>query len=79
MADLQALTRCIMDSLPGGVLTTDEHGRVLAVEQAAATIITGREAGDLLGADVSHVLELPADAGSARSTDPTRGSSSSST
>ena len=58
MADLQALTRCILDSLPGGVLTTDAQGRVLAVNRAA-TLITGRSAGEMLGADVGAVLGLP--------------------
>jgi two-component system sensor histidine kinase PilS (NtrC family) len=58
MADLQALTRCILDSLPGGVLTTDPQGRVLAVNRAAA-LITGRSAGEMLGADVGAVLQLP--------------------
>ena len=58
MADLQALTRTIMDSLPGGVLTTDEHGRVVAANRAA-TLITGRSTAELLGLDVASVLELP--------------------
>jgi two-component system sensor histidine kinase PilS (NtrC family) len=57
IADLQALTRHIMDSLPGGVLTTDDRGRILAANPAAATI-TGRGVDELLGADVTQVLQV---------------------
>jgi two-component system sensor histidine kinase PilS (NtrC family) len=57
IADLQALTRHIMDSLPGGVLTTDERGRILAANPAAASI-TGRNLNEMLGADVTQVLQV---------------------
>jgi two-component system sensor histidine kinase PilS (NtrC family) len=62
IADLQVLTRCIMDSLPGGVLTADERGRVLAANRAAVSI-TGRGPDELLGATVDRVLQLPHDLG----------------
>ena len=58
IADLQAFNRCVVDSLPGGVLTTDERGIILSANRAAA-VITGRPADTMVGAPVQGVLGLP--------------------
>jgi two-component system sensor histidine kinase PilS (NtrC family) len=58
IANLQAFNQCVIDSLPGGVLTTDEEGRILTVNRAAESI-TGRTTRDMLGRAVDDVLELP--------------------
>lgn len=57
IADLQAVNRRIVDSLPGGLLTTDEHGVVASANRAAETI-TELPAARTLGQPIERVLQL---------------------
>jgi two-component system sensor histidine kinase PilS (NtrC family) len=59
IAHLQAFNERVVDSLPGGVLTTDERGHIISVNRAAI-LITGRAAREMLGVPVDAVLEMPA-------------------
>lgn len=58
LATLEAYNQHVIDSLTGGLLTTDADGRVLTFNRAA-TAITGLAADDALGRRVWHVLQLP--------------------
>ena len=58
IADLQAFSRHVIDSLTGGLATTDRSGRVLTFNRAA-TAITGVSAPDAQGKAVWRVLQLP--------------------
>jgi two-component system sensor histidine kinase PilS (NtrC family) len=58
IADLQAFSRYVIDSLTGGLATTDRSGRVLTFNRAA-TAITGISAPDAQGKAVWRVLQLP--------------------
>jgi two-component system sensor histidine kinase PilS (NtrC family) len=58
LADLQAFSQHVIDSLTSGLATCDIEGRLLTFNHAAETItgLTGREA---IGADVREALQLP--------------------
>ncbi len=58
IANLQAFNQNIIDSLTGGLLTTDVNGRILSFNRAAETI-TGQRATSVAGRDVGEVLQLP--------------------
>jgi two-component system, NtrC family, sensor histidine kinase PilS len=58
IADLQAFSQHIIDSLTSGLATSDTHGRVLTFNRAAETI-TGIPAAAALGHKVAEVLQLP--------------------
>ena len=58
IANLQAFNQDVIDSLPGGLITTDITGRILSFNHAAE-IITGLAAGDVIGRDVGDALQLP--------------------
>jgi two-component system sensor histidine kinase PilS (NtrC family) len=60
IADLQAFNECVIQSLTGGLATTDLDGRVLTFN-AAGEQITGWRAADVRGRPVEQVLQLPAD------------------
>jgi two-component system, NtrC family, sensor histidine kinase PilS len=57
--DLQAFSQHVIDSLTGGLLTSDHGGRVLTVNRAAESI-TGHTADECRGRRVWEVLQLPA-------------------
>lgn len=59
IADLQAYSEHIIDSLTMGLVTTDLGGRVLTFNRAAETI-TGHARGSMPGLEVAGVLALPA-------------------
>ncbi len=61
IADLQAFSRHIIDSLTSGVASTDLAGRIITFNRAAETI-TGLSATSAVGAYAGDVLQLPADA-----------------
>jgi two-component system sensor histidine kinase PilS (NtrC family) len=61
IADLQALNQHVIDSLPSGLATTDNTGRVLTFNRAAENI-TGRSFASVLGVPISEVLHLPDEA-----------------
>jgi two-component system sensor histidine kinase PilS (NtrC family) len=61
IADLQALNQHVIDSLPSGLATTDNTGRVLTFNRAAEHI-TGRSFASVLGSPITEVLHLPDDA-----------------
>ncbi|MGH6690903.1 MAG: two-component system sensor histidine kinase NtrB, partial [Gammaproteobacteria bacterium] len=58
MADLRAYNEYVIDSLLSGLVTTDQEGRILTFNKAAAAI-TGVPAEQAVGQDVSEVLQLP--------------------
>jgi two-component system sensor histidine kinase PilS (NtrC family) len=60
IADLQAFSRHIIDSLTSGLATMDTRGRVLTFNRSAEHI-TGIPAAAALGAEASDVLQLPQD------------------
>jgi two-component system sensor histidine kinase PilS (NtrC family) len=74
IANLQAFSEHVIDSLTSGLVTTDQGGRVLTFNRAAEAI-TGHAARDVIGRAVAEVLQLPpqeaaavkADLGGARS------------
>jgi two-component system sensor histidine kinase PilS (NtrC family) len=59
IADLQAFSRHIIDSLTSGLATTDVDGTILTFNRAAEQI-TGVPAPAAIGAHASDVLQLPA-------------------
>jgi two-component system, NtrC family, sensor histidine kinase PilS len=61
IADLQALNQHVIDSLPSGLATTDNTGRILTFNRAAEHI-TGRSFASVLGSPITEVLHLPDDA-----------------
>ena len=58
LADLQAFSQHIIDSLMSGLATTDMEGRVLTFNRAAETI-TGIPATDAVGQSIADVLQMP--------------------
>jgi two-component system sensor histidine kinase PilS (NtrC family) len=58
LADLQALSEHVIDSLLSGLAATDMDGRILTFNRAAETI-TGIPAAEALGSGVQDVLQLP--------------------
>jgi two-component system sensor histidine kinase PilS (NtrC family) len=60
IADLQAFSRHIIDSLTSGVASTDLGGRILTFNRAAETI-SGVPAASAIGSYVGEVLQLPPD------------------
>ena len=60
IANLQAYSEHIIDSLTMGLVTTDLSGRVLTFNRAAEAI-TGHASGSVPGQDVAELLRLPAD------------------
>jgi two-component system sensor histidine kinase PilS (NtrC family) len=61
IADLQALNQHVIDSLPSGLATTDNTGKILTFNRAAEHI-TGRSFASVLGVPISEVLHLSDDA-----------------
>src|SRR3954469_8810991 len=62
IADLQAFSQHVIDSLTSGLATSDIDGQLLTFNRAATTI-TGVKASDAVGQPASVVLQLPADFG----------------
>ena len=60
LADLQAFSQHIIDSLQSGLATIDPAGRVMTFNRAAETI-TGLPAHDAIRRPASEVLQLPAE------------------
>lgn len=60
LADLQAFSQHIIDSLMSGLATTDMDGKVLTFNRAAEAI-TGIRAGDAAGRSIADVLQMPDD------------------
>jgi two-component system sensor histidine kinase PilS (NtrC family) len=58
IADLRAYNEYVIDSLLSGLVTTDNEGRVLTFNKAAATI-TGIPTEQAVGQNVGEVLQLP--------------------
>ena len=61
IADLQALNQHFIDSLPSGLATTDNTGRILTFNRAAENI-TGRSSASVAGRPIAEVLNIPGDA-----------------
>jgi two-component system sensor histidine kinase PilS (NtrC family) len=66
IADLQALNQHVIDSLPSGLATTDNTGRILTFNRAAENI-TGRSSASVAGRPIAEVLNIPGDAVGAQS------------
>jgi two-component system, NtrC family, sensor histidine kinase PilS len=60
LADLQAFSQHVIDSLMSGLTTTDVEGTILTFNHAAEAI-TGTPAGRAIGGAVTDVLQLPRD------------------
>jgi two-component system sensor histidine kinase PilS (NtrC family) len=60
LADLQAFSQHIIDSLMSGLATTDMEGKVLTFNRAAEAI-TGITANDAIGRSIVDVLQMPDD------------------
>jgi two-component system, NtrC family, sensor histidine kinase PilS len=58
IADLQALNQHVIDSLPSGLATTDNAGRILTFNRAAE-LITGHSFASVIGRQIGTVLQLP--------------------
>jgi two-component system, NtrC family, sensor histidine kinase PilS len=58
LADLQAFSQHVIDSLRSGLATTDIDGRILTFNRAAESI-TGIAADEAVGRPASEVLQLP--------------------
>jgi two-component system sensor histidine kinase PilS (NtrC family) len=58
IADLQAFSQHVIDSLASGLATTDRQGRILTFNRAAEAI-TGHGAASVVGRRIEDVLELP--------------------
>jgi len=58
IADLQALSQHVIDSLTSGLAATDIDGRILTFNRAAETI-TAIAALDAIGREIQEVLQLP--------------------
>jgi two-component system sensor histidine kinase PilS (NtrC family) len=58
LADLQAFSQYVIDSLMSGLATTDIDGRVLTFNRAAETI-TRMPAADAVGRSIADVLQFP--------------------
>ncbi len=61
LADLQAFSQYVINSLTSGLVTTDIDGRVLTFNRAAEAI-TGLSAKDVAGRTATDVLQMPAEA-----------------
>ena len=61
IADLQALNQHVIDSLPSGLATIDNTGRILTFNRAAENI-TGRSSASVAGRPIAEVLNIPGDA-----------------
>src|SRR5262249_20572457 len=59
IADLQALNQHVIDSLPSGLVTTDQALRVLTFNRGAEAI-TGVAVREAVGRPIDEVLQLPA-------------------
>ena len=59
LADLQAFSEYVINSMTSGLATCDMRGRVLTFNGAASGI-TGIEAADAIGGSAMNVLQLPA-------------------
>ncbi len=66
LADLQAFSQHVIDSLTSGLVTTDTDGCVLTFNRAAQAI-TGISPDDAVGHTATEVLQLPAEAARALS------------
>jgi two-component system, NtrC family, sensor histidine kinase PilS len=62
IADLQAFSQHVIDSLTSGLATSDIEGQLLTFNRAAAAI-TGIKPGDAVGQPAAAVLQLPAEFG----------------
>jgi len=62
IADLQALSQHVIDSLMSGLAATDIDGRILTFNRAAETI-TGIPSADAVGRAIQEVLQLPREFG----------------
>ena len=60
LADLQAFSQHVIDSLMSGLATTDMDGRVLTFNRAAETI-TRIPSADAVGRPIAEILQWPAD------------------
>jgi two-component system sensor histidine kinase PilS (NtrC family) len=60
LADLQAFSEHVINSLTGGLATTDIEGRILSFNKAAEAI-TGATAGQVVGRHAAQVLQLPSE------------------
>lgn len=58
LADLQAFSQHVIDSLTSGLATTDQQGRILTFNRAAEAI-TGFRASEVLGREAAEVLQFP--------------------
>jgi two-component system sensor histidine kinase PilS (NtrC family) len=58
IADLQAFSQHVIDSLASGLATTDREGRILTFNRAAEAI-TGHSAASVVGRRLEEVLRLP--------------------
>ena len=58
LADLQAFSQHVIDSLTSGLATCDVEGRLLTFNHAAE-VITGLSGQEAVGADVREALQLP--------------------
>ena len=61
IANLQAFNQHVIDSLPSGLATTDNTGRIQTFNRAAEHI-TGRSFASVFGSPISEVLQLSVDA-----------------
>jgi two-component system sensor histidine kinase PilS (NtrC family) len=71
LADLQAFSQHVIDSMTSGLATTDTTGRVLTFNRAAESI-TGVPAVDAVGRPATEVLQLPPTFGSAAAAEAAR-------
>jgi two-component system sensor histidine kinase PilS (NtrC family) len=60
LADLQAISEHVIDSLTSGLATTDMGGTVMTFNRAAETI-TGLSAGEAIGQHIEDVLQFPSE------------------
>jgi two-component system sensor histidine kinase PilS (NtrC family) len=62
LADLQAFSQHVIDSLASGLATTDVNGRIMTFNRAAEAI-TGVPAASAVGQSIAHVLQWPEELG----------------
>jgi two-component system sensor histidine kinase PilS (NtrC family) len=68
LADLQAFSDDIINSLTSGLITTDYGGTILTFNRAAEAI-TGHKVGAVVGQAVGEILQLPPDVSAALTVD----------